>query len=199
VPLHQFSADQRQLRQAWFDLRETLDLWEECGPIGDKSESCPIRVRNSTIDLMGAAKPGPCKAAETSHCRAAHEKNAYDLAYLLDLPIQPVVLWPEKAPSEYKRGRSIAAWTFEDSMNWKEADEKGLISRNQKESAGPIFSAMRVFHSWIGDLDRNTGQVRVNMASRGTALELAFFDHSNSMSYIWTSPDTDTPNLPKPA
>jgi hypothetical protein len=88
MPVQQFTEARQRLRYEWFDLVETQDDWTDLGPIGH-GESCPIRVENKRTGRRGAAKPGAPKAAE-DFCRAAHEKLAYDLAYLLELPVQPV-------------------------------------------------------------------------------------------------------------
>jgi hypothetical protein len=201
MPALQFTAEQRRLRQEWFDLIETPDPWREIGPIGVNSESDPIRVENYRTGMLGVAKPGPNKAAQDYFYRAAHEKLAYDLAYLLELPVSPVVLWPEGAPDQYKRGRSISAWAFEQSQTWKTADEFGLLSTTQKEEARPTISAMRAFHIWIGDVDSNTSQIRINLEPGEGDQWLSFFDHSHSMSFTWNSEDTKTPTrtyLPLP-
>jgi hypothetical protein len=54
---------------------------------------------------LGAQRPSPWvlpnrgypKGAQDYLCRAAHE-SGFDLAYILELPVPPVVLWPEGAP-----------------------------------------------------------------------------------------------------
>jgi hypothetical protein len=192
MPIHQFTEEQRRLRQKWFGIAETPDPWKELGPISEvRGESDPIRVENCRTGRRGVAKPGPRKAQQDYLCRAAHEKLAYDLAYLLELPVSPVVLWPEGAPDRYRRGRSISAWAFDESATWKTADELGLISAAQKEAARPIISAMRAFHIWIGDLDRDTSQIRVNLSPGDREQPLSFFDHSFSMSYLWNSADSE--------
>jgi len=145
-----YSALQARLRDEWFGIVETPDVWIDRGPMND-GESQSIRVENAATGMMGVAKPGPGKAAEEGHYRAAHEKLAFDLAYLVHLPVAPVVLWRDQAPDIYKRGRSISAWTFEQSLKWDEAQNRGLITPVLRESAGPIVSAMRVFHTWIAD------------------------------------------------
>jgi hypothetical protein len=194
MPTYEFTAEQRQLREEWFDLAETRDPWKELEPIGEvRGESDPVRVENCRTGRKGVAKPGPRKAAEDHHCRAAHEKLAYDFAYILELPVSPVVLWRDGAPDQYKRGRSISAWAFEQSLTWKTASELGLISTAQKEAAGTIISTMRAFHIWIGDMDRDMNQIRVNLEPGEGEHWLSFFDHSSSMSFLWNSDDHDTP------
>src|SRR5258708_2079278 len=93
-PVHRFSAIQGPLRDDWFGQIETKFDWIELGPIGE-GESQSLRVRNNGNDMEGAAKPGPTKAGEDKHCRAAHEKLAFDLSCLTALPVCPVVLWKE--------------------------------------------------------------------------------------------------------
>jgi hypothetical protein len=187
-----YSALQRDLRDEWFALVETPDNWIDRGAIGD-GESQSIRVENAATGMMGAAKPGPGKAAEDAPYRAAHEKLAFDLAYLAHLPVAPVVLWREDAPAIYKRGRSISAWAFLQSIKWDDASNRGIITPTLRDSAGPIVSAMRVFHTWISDTDRKSDHVQVNVDSPERSLEMAFIDHSNSLSYIWKSANHPTP------
>jgi len=187
-----YSALQARLRDEWFGIVETPDVWIDRGPMND-GESQSIRVENAATGMMGVAKPGPGKAAEEGHYRAAHEKLAFDLAYLVHLPVAPVVLWRDQAPDIYKRGRSISAWTFEQSLKWDEAQNRGLITPVLRESAGPIVSAMRVFHTWIADTDRKSDHTQVNVDSPEKSLETAFIDHGNSLAFVWKSADHPTP------
>jgi hypothetical protein len=190
-----YSALQARLREEWFALVETPDTWIDRGAIGE-GESQSIRVENANTGLMAVAKPGPHKAAEEGHCRAAHEKLAFDLAYMAHLPVAPVVLWREAAPDTYKRGRSISAWAFEQSDKWDNANGRGIITPTLRDSAGPIVSAMRVFHTWISDTDRKSDHVQVNLDSPPQSLEMAFIDHANSLSFVWKSADHPTPPQP---
>jgi hypothetical protein len=99
------------------------DRWVDKGPIGE-GESASIRVQNDFNAMIGVSKPGLSKAAETDHCRAAHEKLAFDLAYNAELPVGAVVLWGEAMPPQYKRGRSISSWTFPQAINWSDANRR---------------------------------------------------------------------------
>src|SRR5439155_20439222 len=123
------------------------------------------------------------------HCRAAHEKLAYDLAYVAALPVGAVVLWSDDMPAQYKRGRSISSWSFPNAMKWSEADRMGLISQGSKLGAGPIISMMRAFHTWIGDTDRKGDHILLDLDSPANDLRLAFIDHGHSMSLTWKSPN----------
>ena len=50
MPVHHFSAYQRELRDKWFNLPETDEPWIDEGPIGE-GESASIRVRNTVDDM----------------------------------------------------------------------------------------------------------------------------------------------------
>lgn len=182
APVHRFSAYQKNLRDEWFKTVETDDDWEDLGPIGE-GESQSIRVRNKTTGLIGVAKPGPAHGGQDHPCRAAHERLAFDLACLVPLPVSPVVLWRADHPNLYKRGRSISCWSFPQAMKWSVALTQGLISNDMKKAAAPIFAAMRVFHTLIGDTDRKGDHVFVDLNGSDNEPQLAFIDHAYSLSY----------------
>jgi hypothetical protein len=176
------------LRDEWFALTETPDTWTDDGPIGE-GESESIRVINDVTKIPGAAKPGPKKGNEENHCRAAHEKLAFDLSCLIGLTVCPVVLWNEGIGAQYKRGRSISAWAFQQSDKWDLAEARKLISLEQRISAGPMISAMRVFHTWIGDTDRKPSHIHIDTDSPANEIALACYDHANAFSHSWSAPN----------
>ena len=187
-----YSALQRKLRDHWFALVETPDDWIDRGPMND-GESQSIRVENAATGMMGVAKPGPAKARRKI-IAGPHTKSWPSIwPTWLSLSVAPVVLWGADAPAAYKRGRSISAWAFQQSMKWDEANNKGIITPTLRESAGPLVSAMRVFHTWIADTDRKSDHVQVNVDSPPTSLEIAFIDHGHSLSYVWKSANHPTP------
>jgi len=188
--VHRFSAVQRELRDRCAGIVETGDDWIEVGRIGE-GESESWRVRNPADDMVGVAKPGPPRADQDGHFRAAHEKIAFDLAHLIGLPVSPVVLWPKDIGTVYKVGRSISCWAFPQGDKWNVAEGKGLISAIQKQSVAAEVAAMRVFHAWIGDGDRKPDHVFVDTDSPPDRLNIAFFDHGNSMSAAWKGPNAN--------
>jgi hypothetical protein len=172
MAIRRFSEDRLALCAKWFDLVETDEEWIDRGKI-DEGESQAIRIESAvTPNLFAAAKPGE-GAGHTDTCRAAHEKLAFDLAHVLELPIPPVVLWPKDAPGKFPRGRAISAWAYRQSLKWNEAQAQGIISEDLKNSAGPLVSAMRVFHTWISDTDRKSEHTQVNVDSEEGALDVA--------------------------
>lgn len=85
-----FSAELELLADVWSTSAITTDTWNPTGKRWGTS-SQPFEVANQN-NIRGVAKPG---AAINDRClRAAHEKIVSDLAYVLGLPIPPVVLSP---------------------------------------------------------------------------------------------------------
>lgn len=186
MPRRRFSDERCRLCDDWFAAVETNEAWTDQGPVGE-GESRSIRVANAA-GLIGIAKPGPAVAANTV-CRAAHEKLAFDLAHILELPVPPVILWGENMPATYVRGRSISAWAFQQAMKWHEADAKNLLSAASKDSVRAQASAMRVFHTWISDTDRKSDHTQVDLSSPDGQLGIAFIDHAYSQSFVWKAPN----------
>jgi hypothetical protein len=120
---------------------------------------------------------------------------AFDLAHRLDLPVPPVILWG-KDMGHYVRGRSISAWAFPRAAKWDEAHRLGLLTPELIASAGPVVSAMRVFHTWISDTDRKSDHTQVDLDS-ADVLGVSFIDHAFSMSYQWKQPDAQIGACPR--
>jgi hypothetical protein len=186
MTLRRFSAERLALCSEWFNAVETTDEWDDKGAISS-GESKAIWVSRRTDGLRGAAKPGEPKA--DSVCRAAHEKIAFDLAHQLDFPVPPVILWDRGDGHAANRHLAISAWAYTQCVNWDAACSKGAISDSDKASTSETCSAMRVFHTWIGDCDRKTEHVQVDESSPDGELSIAFIDHAFSMSYQWKAPD----------
>lgn len=181
MSFRRFSPEQLALCERWFNQVETSETWEDKGPVGE-GESESRRVENKD-GLRGVAKPGVVKTDGV--WRSAHEKIAFDLAHLLDLPIPPVVLWDRGDGPDVHRHSSISAWAFPNAMKWNLAEKKGLISAASLASAGSVASATRVFHTWISDTDRKLDHIQIDLDSPDDQLGMAFIDHAYSMSYVW--------------
>ncbi|MDE2163675.1 MAG: hypothetical protein KGJ53_10980 [Alphaproteobacteria bacterium] len=181
-----FDGHQKNLRDDWFSQIEprASDRWTELGPIGE-GESQSVRVQNNTDGMRGVAKPGPIPGAQQDVVRAANERLAFDLAYLLRLPVSPVRLWSEGAPATYKTGRAISCWGFQNAMKWSEAARMGLIKPAQVQSASAMLSIARVFHTWIGDTDRKPDHTIVDLDSPDDELRFVFIDHGNSLGHTF--------------
>jgi len=186
MPIRRFTEDSMALCNLWYEQVETSDEWDVVCDLG-ASESRPIKVRNQN-GLTGVAKPGPACGHMLEVCRAAHEKLAFDLTHLLELPIPPVILW-NSDPEKFIRGRAISAWAFNDCQSWDEAARMGVLTPDLIATASEAISAMRAFHTWISDTDRKSDHTQINIASDARGLGLAFIDQAFSMSMVWKGPN----------
>ncbi len=185
MSLRRFSSEYLRLCDEWFNTIETNENWIDLGPVGE-GESRSIRVQSELTKIVAVAKPGP-EIASSVECRAAHEKIAFDLAHSLELLVPPVVLWSEGLGNTYVRGRNISAWAFPQSQQWNAATN--LLTPELINSASDIFSAMRVFHTWISDSDRKSDHTQVDLNSQNGKLGVSFIDHAFSLSQQWKLPD----------
>lgn len=186
--LRRFSDERLRLCENWAATVVTTETWHEKGPVGE-GESQSMWVENET-GLRGVAKPGQPK--RDNERRAAHEKIAFDLAHLLELPVPPVVLWDRGDTVDAGlRWASISARAFAQGMKWNEAQAQNLLSQTAISSVLSIASAMRVFHTWLADSDRKADHVQVDLASPEAALGVAFIDHAFSMSHVWKAANCD--------
>jgi hypothetical protein len=171
-----FSETQEQIAEAWTARAEAADQWTLGAAVG-RGEAGSFHI---TSDKGCRAVCKPAFAGEGGTPRAAHERNASDLARLLGLPVPPVCLWIDPATSHRY---AISAWAFEQAFTWAEIATR--LSAAFMQNAAATFSAARVFHTWIADTDHNNnpGNVVVDAASSDNRPGVAFIDHAFSMSY----------------
>lgn len=178
-----FSKDQETLAREWASTATTSDAWVS-GPRYSDSESKPF-IAERADGFRGIAKPGEPKGENDAH--AAHEKIASDLAYHLELPIAPAVLWDrgEGYPTRYV---SISAWAFASCDTWNRLS--GTLTQEQKDEIAPVFSAIAVFETWITAWDRKKGDSVLIDSNSTSPVGLAFCDYADSMSGYWHSPNS---------
>jgi hypothetical protein len=176
-----FAKDIEDLAATWATNVTTQDEWQDLGQFGG-SESKPFRVQSG--QFIGLAKPGEKKGDAIG--RAAHEKIASDLAYLLRLPLPPVILW-DRGPTPKERFVSISAWAFSPALSWGEA--ANLLSEKHKSEASEVMSGVLAFEAWISAQDRKGDHVLVNVVKADDSLQLAFIDYAYSLSMSWAGPN----------
>lgn len=173
------SSDKAALCDQWFSCVETSDCWLATGKEHEASESRAFDVRRESDGLLGTAKRA---VASDGNCRAAHEKLAFDLAHLLDLPVPPVVLWNRDPEAIGNELFAISAHVFAKSLEWPEACKDSRLSESKKMSVSRVMSAMIVFHVWINDGNQdNPDHILVDKGSLDERLAIAFIDHAGSM------------------
>jgi hypothetical protein len=162
----------------WFKTATSQDRWNDDGDFGH-TESQPFRV--SFEGFSGLAKPGQPRA--DGILRAAHEKITSDLAYLLQLPVPPVILWNTGPATKRDKWVAISAWAFPAALSWDEAAKH--LTGAQITEASVVCSAMLAFETWISAQDRKGAHVLI--AVENGLLRLAFIDYAYSLSHSWAT------------
>jgi hypothetical protein len=140
-----FAQADEAISDQWSRETSTTESWTLGGPIGS-GESASSHVLSSS-GRRGAGKPAH---ATDGTPRAAHEKIASDLAYHLGLPVPAVCLWTN--PTDGAR-YAVSVWAFSQALTW--ADMIPKLTAPFLQNAGKVFSAARVFQTWIADSDHN--------------------------------------------
>ena len=160
----------------------TTDTWSPTGKTWG-TNSRPFEVTNQN-NLRGVAKPG--EGIADNILRAAHEKIASDLAYILGLPVAPVILWDrgESFARQADRFCAISAWAFSKPLEWQHY--RPSATAEQTALAVKAAGAMQVFDTWVAAVDRKDDHVLVSDDENKTALSLAYIDYAFALSYEWT-------------
>jgi hypothetical protein len=175
-----FAAEVESLGAVWSNTAVTQDVWQDLGPFG-ASESRPFKVQNGA--MVGIAKPGEKKRDGIP--RAAHEKIVSDLAFLLALPVPPVILW-DRGETPQERFVSISAWAFSPALSWDQAFRS--LNEKHKAEASEVVSAMLAFETWISAQDRKSDHLLVDVTAED-GIQLAFIDYAYSLSMSWPVPN----------
>jgi hypothetical protein len=167
------------LADVWSTSAITTDTWNLTGKTW-QTNSSPFEVSNQN-NLRGVAKPGEVK---NDRClRAAHEKIVSDLAYVLGLPVPPVVLWDRGETHVGERYTAISAWAFPKANEWQIV--KPRLKPAQIEDAKLVAGAMRAFDTWIAASDRKGSHVLVSDDDVEDAISVAQIDYAFALSYEW--------------
>ncbi len=185
-----FPTDVEALARDWARRVRTAGDWEDHGAWAE-SESRPRLVYSAEFGLYGVAKPGIAK--EDGVARAAHEKLAADLAFELDLPVPPAVLWDRSCGGSGVHGQTvISAWAFPQPHPWTEA--RAVLNDQELAFAARCLSAMRVFEAWIYATDRKLENVLVSRdGGVPGAIRMACVDYSFSLTHTWKEVDEQEP------
>jgi hypothetical protein len=172
-----FSAELELLSDVWSTSAITTDAWN---PTGKRwaTNSQPFEVSNQN-NIRGVAKPG---AIINDRClRAAHEKIVSDLAYVLSLPIPPVVLWDCGEAHVGDRYTAISAMAFARANEWPIARQR--LTAAQTAGASRVAGAMRAFDTWVAASDRKGDHVLVRDDEAKDAIGIAQIDYAFALSY----------------
>jgi hypothetical protein len=174
-----FSAELEVLADVWSTSVMSTDTWNLTGKKWG-TNSQPFEVANQN-NIRGVAKPG---AIINDRClRAAHEKIVSDLAYVLSLPVPPVVLWDRSEGHVGDRYAAISAWAFAKANEWQVV--KPRLKPAQTDAAKRIAGAMRAFDTWIAASDRKGSHVLVSDDGVEDTISVAQIDYAFALSWEW--------------
>jgi hypothetical protein len=182
-----FPPEVEEIAREWRQIGVTKDNWTITNAPNKPGEANGFWVRSTSVS--GYAKPGRNQPPVSQHCRAAHEKISADLAFDVELPVPPAVLWERKLPpAGCETCCVISALPFANPHRW---DELGTISARFEPLMGRLASAMAVFDTWIHNSDRhNAGNLIVteDMTHSVPILRIAYIDYANTLSLHWSDP-----------
>jgi hypothetical protein len=142
-------------------------------PIGQFSSTadgaCPVEFDGGDVAYV---KPRPDAAKNAA---VAREKIAFDLAYLLELPVAPVVVrLPEPDAWPYHSAMSLAA--LPSARLWGAGGHDVV-------TAGERLEALRTFWTWIADDDHNGHPNNLLFAIRSGRCDVMAIDHAYSLCH----------------
>ena len=160
----------------------TADSWFQT-PI----QSIPAR----TVGSFSATADGACEAhladgsvvyvkprpGAAHNLLVAREKIAFDLAYLLKLPVAPVVVRRPEPASGWHHYSVLSLACLASGRLW------GAGGGAHIDLAAPALEALRVFWTWIGDSDHNGHGQNLLYEIRTGMCAVVAIDHSYSLCH----------------
>ena len=128
---------------------------------------------------VGFVKPRPDNSNPNV---VANEKLASDLAHLLHLPVAPVVI--RATEDNWPNFTALSLVCFEQGRHWA----RGVSNPNDKLLEA--LESLRIFWSWIGDVDHNGHPENLLYELDGELYKLAAIDHSYSFGHGDSDPLT---------
>lgn len=187
-----FQGPAAAIENTWGHIAVASHKWRK-GARTWGTNSKPFEVVNEA-GLVGVAKPG-AGVGDPQLRRAAHEKLASDLAFLLGLPIPPVILC-DKGSDFPERHVAVSAWAFAKAEEWQKV--AGQLGPARRDLATAVSSAMAIFDTWIGASDRKEAHVLVNDDGDVGKLDLAYIDYAFAFSKDWKTDNEKVTALCQP-
>jgi hypothetical protein len=140
------------------------------GPFSSTADgACPVEFDGGDAAYV---KPRPDAAKNPA---VAREKIAFDLAYLLELPVAPVVVrLPE--PNEWPHHSAMSLAALPSARLWG-------AGGHDIATAGEHLEKLRAFWTWIADEDHNGHPNNLLFAIRSGRCDVVAIDHSYSLCH----------------
>jgi hypothetical protein len=172
---------------AWRTEALTSLMWSQSGNPGEAGgQAQGFFVRCG--EVTGFAKPSK-QSNEPADAppRAAHEKIASDLAFDLQLPIPPAILWRRQvASSDQETLCAISLVPFQPAHKWQHVEATPLARDRIAGMMSSSASSMSVFDTWVDNRDRaNGGNLLVTEDLTTGSVHWAYIDYAYSLTYSW--------------
>jgi len=157
------------------------DEFDQLSPASSTADGAfQIGLRKS--DRMAFAKPS--KNHDRAWKTVVHEKIASDLAFDLGLPVPPVHVLRGTARAGMAPWLAVSYIVFPEPRPFSDRKKSNIPDEYWQRFNG-LASAMRVFYTWINDVDHG-GHEQNFLFGKPTPdaeIELAFIDHSYSLAH----------------
>jgi hypothetical protein len=166
-----------ELCQHWFEQPcQSLDVER----LSDFSQTADGACRVSfSSGVIGFVKPRP----DNQNLNVvANEKLASDLGHLLELPLAPILVRPPM--EEWPRYSALSLVCLPQGRHW----EQGPTQRT--EELDQQLEALRVFWTWIGDVDHGGHPHNLLYEFDGSKFRIVAIDHSYAFGHGDTEPLT---------
>lgn len=170
--LRRFGGHLPTLAQNWFD--EPLQLIP-VNRLSDYSATADGACRVSFFNnFVGFVKPRP---DSQNPLVVANEKIAADLGFALHLPVAPVVIRLPMEGTEWARHSAMSLACLSAGRHW------GDQPLAHCEATAPGLEALRVFWSWIGDVDHGGHPHNLLYELSAEGCQFVSIDHSYSFGH----------------
>jgi hypothetical protein len=172
LKLRKFSNSVGELPQSWFeDPIQSIPVVR----LSDYSQTADGACRVSFGDQhVGFVKPRP--DAQPSHV-VANEKIASDLAFLLHIPVAPVIIRSPISGTEWSQYTAMSLACLAAGRHW--GDGPPILD---DYTAGTL-EALRTFWTWIADLDHNGHPHNLLYQRSDQKNQLLAIDHSYAFGF----------------
>jgi len=142
------------------------------GPFSTTADgACPVKLVDGDVAYV---KPRPDTA---KNLVVAREKIAADLGHLLNLPVAPVVI---RLPDPTQKWPHYSAMSL---AKMPAARQWGAGGAAHLAQAGQALEELRVFWTWLGDIDHNGHPGNLLYAINGGTVDVLAIDHSYSLCH----------------
>ncbi|MCP3136969.1 hypothetical protein [Pyxidicoccus xibeiensis] len=181
--LRKFPAGVETVANEWAQTAILERAWKHTAeaPLG---ESKPFYVRSG--DLAGVAKPRETKPPPETWPRAAIEKICADLAYELDLPVPPAILWRASKKLDLPiKTLSVSLFPFDGPIvPWGAVEDDPASVEHLLPHFLEPGSALVAFDSWVGNTDRkNPGNLIFKEEEDPSLVRVAYIDFAGSLMF----------------